>query len=97
MSLKQDLANYVRVSYPNYVAQTAIEDFARLNHKSASNATRRARELVRSGMFVKDPDSRYARYKFNAEEYNLNLNGMKKGKSTYKVEGQQPFVIWQKN
>ena len=71
-SLKQDITDYLRVSYPEWRSKPAIEKFAQAKGYNAENGTRRARELVNSGMIIKDPDCRYARYKFNAKDYPTN-------------------------
>ena len=77
-SLKQDITDYLRIAYPEWRSKPAIEKFALAKGYSAENGTRRARELSRfepgkpPPILIKDPDCRYARYKFNAKDYPTN-------------------------
>ena len=71
-SLKNDIIDYFRVCDGEWRAKIAVEKFAQAKGYNAENGTRRARELVNSGMIIKDPDCRYARYQFNAKDYPTN-------------------------
>ena len=77
-SLKNDIIDYFRVCDGEWRAKIAVEKFAQAKGYSAENGTRRARELSRfepgkpPPILIKDPDCRYARYKFNAKDYPTN-------------------------
>jgi len=72
-SLKQHIVDLVRVSYPEYVSGDAIEKFAQLKEHKASYGAREARKLAESGILIRDPHSKHARYVYNAKDYPLNL------------------------
>ena len=93
-SLKNEIAEYMRVVYPEWREKGAIERFAQEKGYDAENGARRARELENSKLLVRDPESKCTRYQYNPEFYK-EPQGMKRGKSTYMVESQfKELTLW---
>ena len=84
-SLKSDIADMLRVVHPEWRDKGAIERFAQIKGYNAENGVRRARELAEGEkpLLIRDPDSKYTRYQYNAEDFPLNLG-------TYKLRRQRP-------
>jgi hypothetical protein len=68
MSLKKEIYDYLKQSYPNFIHGGEIEKFSISKGRKASNGSRRARELVDSGLIERELRNKEVWYRFKGEE-----------------------------